>query len=158
MAAYMKPVNSGTPPMRRMRGFGIDPGADRGLEDLHRRADHMEDQDDLGLLPGLQLEGEHGDLDGDGGDDEEVVAGEPGALRIEQVRADQQRQHQRAEQAGPALLDAEADELVERVGGAALLGPGADAGLGLDEAGQWCPDAGGAFGFACLACERTSRW
>ena len=76
------------------------------------------------------------------GDDEEVVAGEPGALGIEQVGADQQRQHQRAEQAGPALLDAEADELVERVRGAPLLGPGADAGLGLDEAGQRRPDAG----------------
>ena len=75
------------------------------------------------------------------GDDEEVVAGEPGALGIEQVRADQQRQHQRAEQAGPALLDAEADELVERVRGAPLLGPGADAGLGLDEARQRRPDA-----------------
>jgi hypothetical protein len=93
----------------------IDPGADRGLEDLHRRADDVEDQDDLGLLPGLQLESEHGDLDDDRGDDEEVVAGEPGALRIEQVRPDQQRQHQRAEQTGPALLDAEADEFVKGV-------------------------------------------
>src|SRR6185503_7941827 len=83
-------------------------------------------------------------LDGDGGDDEEIVAGEPGAFRIEQMRADQQPQHQRPEQAGPALLDAEADELVERVGGGTPARPGADAGLGLDEAGKWCPDAGGA--------------
>ena len=94
------------------------------------------------LLPGLELEGEHGDLDGDGGEDEEVVAGEPGALRIEEVGADQQRQHQRAEQARPALLDAEADELVERVRGGPALGPVADARLGLDEAGERRPDGG----------------
>ena len=78
------------------------------------------------------------------GQHQEVVAGERGALRIEQVRADQQRQHQRAEQAGPALLDAEADEFVEDVRGGACSGPGADAGLGLDEAGERRPDAGGA--------------
>ena len=70
----------------------------------------MEHEDHLGLLPGLQLEGEHGRLDRERGQDQEVVAGEPGALRVEQVGADQQRQHQRAEQARPALLDAEADE------------------------------------------------
>jgi len=36
-------------------GLRIDPGPDRGLENLHRRADDMVDQDDPGLLPCLEL-------------------------------------------------------------------------------------------------------
>ena len=147
MAAYMKPVNSGTPPMRSRRRLGIDPGADRGLEDLHRRADDVEDEDDLGLLPGLEPEGEHGGLDGDRREDQEIVAGERGTFRIEEVRADQQREHQRAEQARPALLDAEAEEFVGGSPGGAARGPGADAGFGVDETGQRRPDAGRAFGY-----------
>ena len=99
----------------------------------------MEDEDHLRLLPRLQLEGEHRDLDGDRSEHQEIVAGEPGALRVEEMRADQQRQHQRAEQARPALLDAEAGELVERVSGGPALGPFAEAGLGLDERGRAAP-------------------
>jgi hypothetical protein len=90
------------------------------------------------------VKGQHGHLDCHGGEDEEVVAGEPGALRVEEVGADQQGKQERTEQARPALLDAEANELVERVRGGAALGPVPDPRLGLDEARQRCPDAGGA--------------
>ena len=72
----------------------------------------LEDEDHPRLLPCLEAEGQHGRLDCHGGEDEEVVAGEPGALRIEEVGADQQGKQERTEQARPALLDAEAGELV----------------------------------------------
>jgi hypothetical protein len=50
-------------------------------------------------------QGEHDRLDGQRRQDEKVVAGERRALRIEQVRADQEGQHECAEQARPALLN-----------------------------------------------------
>ncbi len=130
--------------MRSQRRFRIEPRPNGGLEDLHRRADHVEDEDHPRLLPCLQAEGQHGHLDCHGRKEEEVVAGEPGTLRVEEMGADQQGEQERTEQARPALLDAEADELVERVRGGAALGPIPDPRLGLDEARQRCPDAGGA--------------
>ena len=105
----------------------------------------MENENHHRFLPALELGGEHDDLHGDGGDDEEIVARESGALCgqkrcVPRISASISA----AEQARPGLLQAEADELVERVGGGTPARPGADAGLGLDEAGKWCPDAGGA--------------
>ena len=43
---------------------------------------------------------------------QEVIARQRRIRRIEQVRAQQQRQHQGAEQAGPALLEAEQQEFI----------------------------------------------
>ena len=95
----------------------------------------MEHEDHLGLLPGLQLEGEHARLDRKRGQEQEVVAGKPGALRVEGVGAEEKRQHQRSEQARPGLLEPEAEKLVEGAGGGPALGPIADARLRLDEVG-----------------------
>ena len=52
----------------------IDPGADRGLEDFHYRADGVIDQDDFGLLPRLHAQREQRGLDRDHAEEEEIVA------------------------------------------------------------------------------------
>ena len=62
----------------------IDPGADAGLEHFHDGADDVEDEDDLGLVQRLELEGQHGGLDGERHQEQEIVAREQGAARIPQ--------------------------------------------------------------------------
>jgi hypothetical protein len=57
----------------------------------------MEDGDDADLAPGLEPEEEHAGLDRDGAQGEEIVAGERRIRGIEEVGAQQQREHERAE-------------------------------------------------------------
>jgi hypothetical protein len=72
----------------------------------------MEDEDHQRLVPAFQLQGQQGGLDGDRRQDQEIVAGDRGVLGPQQLGADQQGQHQRAEQAGPGLLQPEQQELI----------------------------------------------
>jgi len=118
------------------RLFGVDPGADRGLEDLHGRADHMEDEDDLGLLPGLEPEGEHAGLDQQRGQEQEIVAGNVRPLGVGGVRRYEESEHQSAKQACPSLLHAEAAELIDERPPRLLLCPRSKARLGINEARQ----------------------
>ena len=90
--------------------FGVDPASDLRLEQFHHRPDQMEDEDHLRLLPCLQPENDHADLDGDGAEGDEIISGERDVVRVEQKRREQQGQHQSTEQAGPSLLDSEADK------------------------------------------------
>jgi hypothetical protein len=112
MHEYMNPVNNGAgnPEEARLR---VDPGADRRLEDLHHRADDMVDHDDFRLIQRLQARPEQHDLDGDHAEKQEVVARQWRGCGIVAVGRDHQRNRDAAEQAGPALLDAEAKEFIE---------------------------------------------
>jgi hypothetical protein len=74
---------------------------------------------------------------------EEVIAGEPGTPGIDKVGCDQEAEQEGPKEARPGLLDAEADEFVERLRGAVLLGPIAKTRLLLDKARQRRPNAGG---------------
>src|SRR6185503_10009881 len=103
--------------------------------------DQVEDEDHLGLLPGLELCREHGGLNGDGRQQQEVVTAERRPFRVEEVRGDQKGQQQRAEQRGPALLDAEAHEFIKAEGYTPALGPGAEARLLRDKARERGPVA-----------------
>ena len=104
--------------------LGVSPRTDRGLEDFHRRADDVEHEYHLGLVPGFEAEAEHRDLYHQGGHEQRIVAGDRRAGRIPQVGRDQQPEHQAAEQARPALLEAEEHELEERVLPGAVEGEG----------------------------------
>ena len=73
----------------------------------------MEGEDHLGFLPGLEPEGEQPRLDRDRGKGQEIIAGEGGFGRVEIVGGEQQEEEQPAEQAGPGLLEAEQQELVD---------------------------------------------
>jgi hypothetical protein len=121
--------------------LGIDPRSDRGLEHLHGGADDVEQQDDLGLFERLQAEPEHSGLRGE---EEKIVARQGRVARIDRIDRDQQAHHDAAEQAGPGLLHAEADEFLHEGGGAALAGPMAEPRLHLDEASERRPQGGGA--------------
>src|SRR5699024_4516407 len=115
----------------REQGHGTDvepaagsvvPRTVRGLEDLHARAHDMEDDDDDELTAGLESGGEHADLDEDGEDDEQIVARQPGVVRMEAGSKDDGSEHEGAEQARPRLLDPEGEELLHAGGN-----PGEDA-------------------------------
>ncbi len=80
----------------------------------------MEDQDDLGFRQGLQPKKEHRELNRQRGDEQEIVARQPQRVRRQELRADDQGQHQPAEQAGPGLFQAEDQKLDQRAGDAAL--------------------------------------
>jgi hypothetical protein len=72
----------------------------------------VEGEDHLGLVHSFQPQRQHDDLDDEGGNGEEIVARQRRIGRIEKMRAEQQRQNQPAEQAGPALLEAEQQEFI----------------------------------------------
>ena len=113
--------------------LGIDPRAGRGLEQLHGRADEMIDQDDLGLLPGLQARSQQRGLDGEHAEEEKVIARERRIRRIEPPCQQHQRHRDAAEKAGPSLLHTEAEEFVEEGGPGRLRGAGSETCLGSDE-------------------------
>jgi len=73
----------------------------------------VEDEDHPCLAPSLEAECEHPGLNGGRGEGQEVIAAERGAVGVKQVRPQEQREQQAAEQAGPALLEAEQQEFVE---------------------------------------------
>ncbi len=56
---------------------------------------------------------EHARLDGNGAQGQEIIAGEGRVPGVEEMGAEQQYEHQRAEQAGPALLETEQQEFVD---------------------------------------------
>jgi hypothetical protein len=87
--------------------IGVDPGADRGLEDLHRRSDEMKQQDHLGFLQALETRREQQRLNGERGQEEKIIAREEKFTRIEEMGRDQQADQRQAEQARPRLLHAE---------------------------------------------------
>jgi hypothetical protein len=62
------------------------------------------------------------------------------------MRADDQRYHGAAEQAGPGLLHAEANKFIEERRDPALLGSAPKPYVGGDEAGERRPLRGGTFG------------
>ena len=126
----------------------IDPGADAGLEHFHDGADHVINENDLGLVEGLELERQHGGLDGERHQEHEIVARQKRAARVPQRRADDQRNHGAAEQTGPGLLHAEADELVDERGYRTLRRPAAEPGLTINEPRQRRPLGRGAGGLA----------
>jgi hypothetical protein len=126
--------------------FGIDPRSDAGLEELHGGADDVEDQDHLGFLDRLEAESEHRGLDGEGGQEHEIVTGERGAGRVPTMGRQDERDHQPAEQAGPGLLYAEADEFVDTGARGPLLRPSPEPLLGGNEAGERGPQRGRALG------------
>ena len=92
----------------------INPGAGLRLEDLHRRSDEMVDQDHLCFIRCLQPARKQRDLNRDHAEKQKVVARKPRARRIEPPGGDHQEHSDPAEQAGPALLQAEAQEFVKR--------------------------------------------
>ncbi len=110
----------------------------------------MEHEDDLRFAPGFQLEREHADLNRDGREKQKIVARERSTTRIPKRGRDDERNHQPAEEAGPCLLDAEADELIRpRAQTPAVRGPAADRGFCVDESRKRRPEASGA-SFRCV--------
>jgi hypothetical protein len=101
----------------------IGPGTDAGLEYFHDGADDMIDEDDFGLVKSLEPEKQHARLDRERHQKQEVVARQSGAARIPEIRTDDQCHHGAAEQTGPGLLHAEADELVGEGGCRTLRRP-----------------------------------
>jgi len=87
-----------------------------GLEQFHDRADQVEGADHQRLTRTFQPQGQHRDLDRDRRQGQEIIAMQRRAGGIEKMGREQQGQHQSAEQAGPALLEAEQQK---------LIGPGA---------------------------------
>lgn len=73
----------------------------------------MEQDDDPQLLEGLQLEHHHEDLDDDGGQRQEVVPGQACVIRVPEPGGHKHCEEGGAEDAGPALLEAEDNELGE---------------------------------------------
>ena len=121
------------------RRVWINPRTDGRLEDLHDRADDVEQCDDLGLVHGFETPRQHGDLNGNGGEEQEVIAAERSALRIPKRRCDDERDQRAPEQAGPGLLDAEPHEFVDKGRGGPLARPPRDPLVGGDEASERCP-------------------
>jgi hypothetical protein len=92
----------------------VDPRADVGLEKLHRGAHDVEQQDDAELPERFEPGCDHPELDGDRGERQEVVPRERRVVGIPESRREQHGQQQRAEDAGPRLLEHERGELDER--------------------------------------------
>jgi hypothetical protein len=92
----------------------IGPGTDAGLEHFHDGADDMIDE---------EPEKQHACLDRERHQKQEVVARQSGTAQITQIRTDDQCHHGAAEQTGPGLLHAKADELVGKGGCRALRRP-----------------------------------
>ena len=122
--------------------FGINPRANGRLENFHGRAGDVEKQDDLGLFPCLQLCREHQRLNAQRRKNQKVVARQRRAFGIPQVRGNDQRQHDRAEKAGPGLLYAKAREFVDETHQRLLRRPMCQPRLAGDEARQGLPEGG----------------
>jgi hypothetical protein len=73
----------------------------------------VEKQDDLRFGQRLQPEQQHARLDGQCGQRQEIIAMQQRVGGVEEMGGEQQCQHQCAEQARPALLEAEQQEFVE---------------------------------------------
>jgi hypothetical protein len=116
------------------RGVRINPRTDGRLEDLHDRADDVEQRDDLGLVDGFEPPRQHGDLNGNGGEEQEVIAAERRTFRIPKRRRDDQRDQRAPEQTGPGLLDAEPHEFVDEGCGGTLACPSRNLFVGGDKA------------------------
>ncbi len=71
-------------------GFGIHPGAGLRLEQFHDRANEVEGEDDLGLRPAFQAKGQHGRLDRERRQRQEIIAVQRGVGGIEKMRRQQQ--------------------------------------------------------------------
>ena len=76
----------------------------------------MIDQDHLGLVPRLQPSCEQRELNRDHAEKQEVVAREHSVRRIEAPDRDHQADGDAAEQAGPALLEAETKQFIRPSG------------------------------------------
>jgi hypothetical protein len=100
------------------------------------------DQNDLGLVEGLELPCQHGDLDRDRRQEDEIVASQRHAARVPDIGPDEQRQHGAAEQTGPGLLHAEADKFVDEGGERPLRRPLRKLRLGSDKPGKRLPAGG----------------
>ena len=122
----------------------VNPGAGLRLEDLHRRSDDMIDQDHLCLVRCLQFPCEQRDLNRDHAEKQKIVARKPRCRRIEPPGRDHQENGDPAEQAGPALLHAEAEKFVKRRCPAAARHEAAEPIFARDEGAQRRPDGGGA--------------
>jgi hypothetical protein len=92
-------------------GFGILPRADVCLEEFHDGSDDVEDEDDLGFADGLHAKDEQESLDGECGEEEEVVAGEWRVRWVEEFGEEDEREEDSTEEAGPGLLEGEEEEL-----------------------------------------------
>src|SRR5262249_3000307 len=77
-------------------------------------ADEVIDEDDFRLLKGFEAACKQRGLDRDHAEEKEIVAGERRGRGIEAPGQDHQRNRDAAEQAGPALLQAEANEFIKR--------------------------------------------
>jgi hypothetical protein len=83
----MKPEKSGTADVEEAR-FGILPRSRGGLEQLHHRADDVEDQDDERFLRRFEPEGEHPELDQHRADRDRIIAVQRRVVGPEEVRAE----------------------------------------------------------------------
>lgn len=106
------------------------------LEDLHHRADDVEDEDDLDFLRGFEPQADEGDLHRDGKEEHEIVAAQGEVRRPEEFRDHQRGQHEAAEQAGPSLFEAEMEEFGEDKFQPRAGGDEARRGEDVDEPGE----------------------
>src|SRR3546814_9607009 len=93
--------------------LGILPRPGGGLEQLHHRADDVKDQDDERFLRRFEPEHEHTELNQHRADGDRVIAVKRRAFGPEEMRAEKKCEHQAAEKARPALLEAEDEEFEE---------------------------------------------
>jgi hypothetical protein len=91
----------------------VRPGADVGLEQLHRGAGDVEEHDHPEFTSALEAEHEHRHLDQDGRDRQRIVAGQCRVVGIPEAGRDDHHQQGRSEHARPCLFQHEHDELGE---------------------------------------------
>ena len=92
---------------------GIAPRAHVGLEELHDRAGHVEQDDHPQLAAGLEPRRDHDHLDRDGGERHEVVRRERRVLGVPEPHRDDHDEQGCPEQARPRLLEQEDADLDE---------------------------------------------
>ena len=109
----MKPLKSGTAPIRRTPFGLIRPRPHVGLEQLHHRPHQVEEDNHPELTDGFEPRGNHQDLDHDGGEGQEIVPGQCGVVGIPEARRQDHGEERGAEDAGPGLLEAEDGKLHE---------------------------------------------
>jgi hypothetical protein len=120
--------------------FGIDPGADVGLEDFHYGADDMEDEDDFCFADGLHAQKEQERLHGEGGQKQKIVSRQPCVRWPVPFRQQHEGQDDSAEETGPGLLETKETEFPEKsihpAGGSMVFKPDTDfveTGFGIGE-------------------------
>lgn len=79
-----------------------------GLEEFEGEADDVERADDLEFVERFEARGDEGDLEGDGGEEEGVVAGD--GAEGDELREEEAGEEGGGERAGEGLLEAEGDE------------------------------------------------